>query len=132
MRSASRLPFTDSTAAKGCPHRWIIATCRTFGSRGSTRWIKPHLKSSLAYAILETGERCQHGAVRFSKPATSRRSASLAFDLDYYSSTKTALQLFEGGPESRLPRVYCYFDDIMWPEIGFGSQRVYRRVVRDP
>jgi hypothetical protein len=37
----------------------------------------------------------------------------VAFDLDYYSSTKKAMQLFEGTPESRLPRIRCYFDDIM-------------------
>ncbi|MGC2658994.1 MAG: hypothetical protein WA324_13630 [Bryobacteraceae bacterium] len=37
----------------------------------------------------------------------------VAFDLDYYSSTKNAMRLFEGAPESRLPRVRCYFDDII-------------------
>ena len=40
----------------------------------------------------------------------------VAFDLDYYSSTKAALQIFDGGPESHLPRVFCYFDDVIWPE----------------
>lgn len=38
----------------------------------------------------------------------------VAFDLDYYSSTKRAFGLFEGSAETRLPRMYCYFDDIMW------------------
>jgi hypothetical protein len=46
----------------------------------------------------------------------------VSFDLDYYSSTKTALQLFEGGPDSRLPRTLCYFDDIMWPETAFHNE----------
>jgi len=41
----------------------------------------------------------------------------VAFDLDYYSSTKMALRAFETpNPELRLPRVYCYFDDVIWPE----------------
>jgi hypothetical protein len=41
----------------------------------------------------------------------------VAFDLDYYSSTKTAFRLFEcESPDVCLPRVYCYFDDLMWPE----------------
>jgi hypothetical protein len=40
----------------------------------------------------------------------------IAFDLDYYSSTTKAFRVFEGLPETRLPRVYCYFDDITWPE----------------
>jgi hypothetical protein len=39
----------------------------------------------------------------------------VAFDLDYYSSTKRTFALFEGGADTRLPRVYSYFDDIMWP-----------------
>ena len=42
----------------------------------------------------------------------------VSFDLDYYSSTKQAFALFEGGPETRLPRTYCYFDDIRSPEIA--------------
>jgi hypothetical protein len=39
----------------------------------------------------------------------------VAFDLDYYSSTTEALALFDRGSEALLPRVYSYFDDIMWP-----------------
>jgi hypothetical protein len=40
----------------------------------------------------------------------------IAFDLDYYSSTMDAFQIFKGSTSSRLPRVYCYFDDLVWPE----------------
>jgi hypothetical protein len=41
----------------------------------------------------------------------------VAFDLDYYSSTKAALSLFEPAEQRpHLPRAYCYFDDIIWPE----------------
>lgn len=36
----------------------------------------------------------------------------VAFDLDYYSSTVAALQVFESRQERYLPRVLCYFDDI--------------------
>ncbi len=42
--------------------------------------------------------------------------AFVSFDLDYYSSTKTAFGVFDGPCETRLPRVYCYFDDVVWPE----------------
>jgi len=48
----------------------------------------------------------------------------VAFDLDYYSSTKAALRLFEGPPATRLPRVYCYFDDITGPEIACMNEYV--------
>src|SRR5207302_19401 len=39
----------------------------------------------------------------------------ISFDLDYYNSTKQAFQIFAGRAEMRLPRIYCYFDDIVFP-----------------
>jgi hypothetical protein len=38
--------------------------------------------------------------------------AFIAFDLDYYSSTKAALRILEFDAHLLLPRVHCYFDDI--------------------
>jgi hypothetical protein len=35
------------------------------------------------------------------------------YDLDYYSSTKDALTLLDGGATHFLPRTFLYFDDIM-------------------
>lgn len=40
----------------------------------------------------------------------------IAFDLDLYSSTMDALHLLEGAESVLLPRITCYFDDI----IGFS------------
>jgi hypothetical protein len=37
----------------------------------------------------------------------------VAFDLDYYSSTAAALRIFEGPDSFYLPRVFCYFDDVI-------------------
>ncbi|MBV8731940.1 MAG: hypothetical protein JO336_19200 [Acidobacteriia bacterium] len=37
----------------------------------------------------------------------------ISFDLDYYSSTMNAFQLFEGGREFFLPRLMLYFDDVI-------------------
>jgi hypothetical protein len=48
----------------------------------------------------------------------------VAFDLDYYSSTKAAFQIFEGASDTRLPRVHCYFDDIFWPDFGCLNEYV--------
>lgn len=48
----------------------------------------------------------------------------ISFDLDYYSSTKTAFGVFAGEPSTRLPRVFCYFDDIVWPERACFSDYV--------
>ena len=49
----------------------------------------------------------------------------VAFDLDYFSSTKSALRLFQNSDAStRLPRSYCYFDDLMWPEHACHNEYV--------
>ncbi|HUR41099.1 MAG TPA: FkbM family methyltransferase [Verrucomicrobiae bacterium] len=37
----------------------------------------------------------------------------VAFDLDLYHSTMDAFAIFDGAPGHLLPRVTCYFDDIM-------------------
>jgi hypothetical protein len=39
--------------------------------------------------------------------------AFISFDLDYYSSTMHAFKLLEADPALLLPRIHCYFDDIM-------------------
>jgi hypothetical protein len=39
--------------------------------------------------------------------------AFVSIDLDYYSSTTQALKLFEANQTLLLPRIHCYFDDIM-------------------
>lgn len=44
----------------------------------------------------------------------------VAFDLDYYTSTRAALQIFDGPDGNYLPRVLTYFDDIM-----SGDQQYY-------
>jgi hypothetical protein len=48
----------------------------------------------------------------------------VSFDLDYYSSTKSAFKLFSGSFETRLPRVYCYFDDLMWPDLACHNEYI--------
>jgi len=37
----------------------------------------------------------------------------ISFDVDYYSSTMQAFKLLEGDQSLLLPRVHCYFDDIL-------------------
>jgi hypothetical protein len=46
----------------------------------------------------------------------------VSFDLDYYSSTIDALALVEAGPATRLPRVMCYFDDVIDPDYAFFTE----------
>ena len=43
----------------------------------------------------------------------------LSFDLDYYSSTKSALEfLRKAGADDVLPRVFCCFDDVVGPVLA--------------
>lgn len=37
----------------------------------------------------------------------------VSFDLDYYTSTKDAFAIFKATDNKLLPRVFCYFDDII-------------------
>lgn len=48
----------------------------------------------------------------------------VAFDLDYYSSTKASFRMFEFDHITRLPRVFCYFDDVIFPERACYNQYV--------
>jgi hypothetical protein len=58
----------------------------------------------------------------------SARPAPVAFvaiDLDYYSSTMDAFQIFEADTKLLLPRVHCYFDDIMgFTNSEFNGERL--------
>lgn len=42
--------------------------------------------------------------------------AAVMHDLDFYSSTRSALEMFNCDAKYRLPRVFCYFDDIIGEE----------------
>jgi hypothetical protein len=42
--------------------------------------------------------------------------AAVMHDLDFYSSTQVALTMFEANEQYRLPRVFCYFDDVVGEE----------------
>lgn len=43
---------------------------------------------------------------------------AISFDLDYYSSTVESFGIFDVPAERRLPRVFCYFDDIYSSDLG--------------
>jgi hypothetical protein len=44
------------------------------------------------------------------------------FDLDLYSSTRAALNIFNTHPDHLIPRVRCYFDDIYGDEISLTNE----------
>lgn len=46
----------------------------------------------------------------------------VAFDLDYYWSTASAMSLLAAPAEALLPRVFCYFDDIVGDDAELHSE----------
>ena len=42
---------------------------------------------------------------------------AIMFDLDYYSSSVSAFRIFDAPEAFLLPRIYCYFDDIIGSEV---------------
>lgn len=83
------------------PHVW---------DRGFYRMEEEKLRSRLTRAELVLGDVAETSAQWLQHAHAP--IGFVAFDLDYYSSTKAALALFEGETHSHLPRVYCYFDDV--------------------
>ena len=69
------------------------------------------LKSQLKRAQLVLGPVGE--TVRKFTGSTPSPVAFIGFDLDLYTSTRDAFGIFEGDQRLLLPRVYCYFDDIM-------------------
>jgi hypothetical protein len=58
--------------------------------------------------------------------------AAAFFDLDFYSSTMAAMQIFEGDEKHFLPRVYCYFDDTTSDGLGaFNDYTGERLAIRE-
>ena len=56
----------------------------------------------------------------------------ISFDLDYYSATVAAMPLLEARPDRILPRVQCYFDDILgFTFADFNGERLAIREFND-
>ncbi len=87
---------------RDCPNLWLD---------GQFPMDQEALKLRLRRAALQLGD------VKETLPRyLNDRHAPVAFisiDLDYYSSTREALKLFEASHDKLLPRVICYFDDII-------------------
>lgn len=53
---------------------------------------------------------------------------AIMYDLDFYSSTVTALQMLEAGSAHYLPRIFCYFDDVVGTEIELYNDFIGERL----
>ena len=84
------------------PHVWNVGFYKMDAEK-----LKARLRSArlILGDVAVTLEAWMRGGIRFP-------IGFVAFDLDYYSSTKAALRLFDGPESTHLPRVHCYFDDL--------------------
>jgi hypothetical protein len=81
------------------------------------------LRTQLRKAQLVLGD-VAHTTIAWLTTAPRAPIGFVAFDLDYYSSTKDAFKIFSRDHEQYLPRVHCYFDDIASNDLGCMSEHV--------
>lgn len=96
---------------KGLPQPEDYRDCPNLWAGGFYAMDKAQLNARLRRA------RLQLGLVGETVPAFLETSFSpvafISFDVDLYTSTRDALKLLEASHEALLPRIYCYFDDIV-------------------
>src|SRR5437588_5794068 len=113
-RSGVRIDVVGFDTGTGLPQPRDYRDVPNLWSEGYYPMDPAALRGRLEKARLELG------AVADTVPAfLARRPAPIgfvSFDLDLYSSTTEALRIFDAEPALLLPRVVCYFDDI----IGFS------------
>ena len=73
------------------------------------------LRRRLSSARLVLGD-IRETAVTFFETWNPAPLAAVLHDLDFYSSTRVALEMFNVDESHRLPRIFCYFDDIIGEE----------------
>ena len=56
---------------------------------------------------------------------------AILFDVDLYSSTKSALKIFDTDVNNLIPRVRCYFDDIIGTEISLANEFMGEKLAVD-
>ncbi len=104
----------EATDYRDLPHVW---------AKGFHKMDVGRLRARLTTAQLILGD-----VARTSNAWVSREDVVpigfIGFDFDYYTSTVHALQVFDGPHRTRLPRVFCYFDDVIWPEHAYYNDFV--------
>lgn len=88
---------------RDCPHIW---------QHGFYKMDIDLLSGRLRKSTLVIGD-VKTTIKNFSSKYTPAPIAAISFDLDYYSSTKIAFNIFNLDDKYILPRVFCYFDDII-------------------
>jgi hypothetical protein len=116
-----RIDVLGFDAEKGLPKPLDFRDLPHVWEQGDYQMDVAKLKARLSSAKLILGD-VTETVVPFLATTKLPPIGFVSFDLDYYSSTAAALKIFEGEHGTRLPRVYCYFDDLIWPEEACHSE----------
>ena len=79
------------------------------------------LRKRLRKAILVIGD-IRNTAPNFFEKYQPAPLGFIAVDLDYYTFTVHALSLFNTDDQNLLPRVFCYFDDLIGNDYELHSE----------
>lgn len=101
--------------AEGLPEPLDYRDLPYHWSKGFYRMDLPKLKARLKKAQLVLGDIRDTSRAFFEKFKPAPIGA-ISYDLDFYSSTVAAFGMLEAGEQYYLPRVFCYFDDIIGTE----------------
>jgi len=94
---------------------------------GFFRMDVPALRAKLTQSVLVLGE-IKETTKSFFEEHRPAPIGFVSFDVDFYSSTVSALELFHSKREDYLPRVICYFDDTIGTEIELYSDFTGQRL----
>lgn len=86
------------------------------------------LEARLSRAKLVIGDVKDTVPTFFGGDQTPAPLGAMMMDLDYYSSTRDAFQIFATDPQHRLPRIFCYMDDVISTDLGILSDDVGQRL----
>ena len=99
---------------RDCPNLWLDGQFPMDVEALSARLRRTSLRLGLIKETVPAFLQGGHAPVAFA-----------AIDVDLYSSTKEVFQLFQGSYDRLLPRVVCYFDDIMgWTFNEYNGERL--------
>jgi hypothetical protein len=82
-------------------------------------------RNNLKHSNLVLGDVKDTVATFFDDYKNTPPIGAILFDLDYYSSTRDAFQIFR-DPKHYLPRVFCCFDDILGTNEYIGELRAIK------
>jgi hypothetical protein len=106
----------------GLPAPEDFRDCPYLFKSGLYRMEKDALQKRLKHATLILGD-VKETVGRFFDTYTPPPIGFISFDMDYYSSTMSALQMLRTSRLERfLPRTLCYLDDIVGPDEACHSE----------